>query len=896
MAAPSSTYDTPLPDDLSPASPSPKLNREEEAKQKLEHTQISPFVSWMLIGAFLATILFVPTVQFITKARGHEPVLPSLGRTGVVPQAEELKAFENDLEEQSVVAGWALPPIQGVLTRMGVGNEKAVIGRDGWLAFRPDLDYLSSRGFLESAASPAAKTGARSDPVAAIVNFKDQLARRGITLVLLPTPLKPMIEPGPFCARRASLAAPLQNPSFPAFLRQMQEHGVLLYDPTPALFEAERRTGQAQFLHTDTHWTPHAMQTTARGLAAFIEGNVGLQPFSTTYTRRLVEQTGEGDIARMLKLPPRQTTFPAETVQLEQVQDGDKVWRPAPDADVMLLGDSFSNIYSRAAMGWGEGAGLAEQLSFNLGRPLDVIAINAGGSYSTRRRLHDELLRGDDRLAGKRLVVWQFAMRDLQSGNWQLLDLLPASGAGQNTQVSLRSPPSGFKPLPNSPEQPSKPAVVARFRAALAGRARVVEGKRVVRGADGWLFYLPDVLSLSDAPFLGSGRNPQIEALVDFERQLAQRGIKLLVVPLPAKSTIYPEKLGLGIDSVPQAPQNPSLSRFAHELQTHGIRVFDPTSTLLFQKRASRAPVFMPTDSHWTFVGMEATAAQLAAHMEPSLPARTPIVYTRRAMEVRNVTDLSLMIPRQENNTQVVRLRQTLQQVLTPDGQLWQPSRDADILVMGDSFVNIYSYGGYWGKSAGLAEQLSYYLQRPVDVLGMDGGGVNNTRRALQLDMLRGNDRLKGKKLVIYEVAAHYLMKRDWKKFALPVVGDKQSLSPTPPPPIVDPLTDQWVSGTVAARSSVPNANSTPYPDMVMTLRLADVRVGAQRVGDIVVYTWGLRGAARTAAANWKEGQIVRLRLSPWGAKEQEFGSYNRTDLEGDAEAQLKAYWTLGAD
>ncbi len=41
----------------------------------------------------------------------------------------------------------------------------------------------------------------------------------------------------------------------------------------------------------------------------------------------------------------------------------------------------------------------------------------------TRQQLVRDLARGRDRLKGKRLVIWQFAMRDLLSGDWKLLDL-----------------------------------------------------------------------------------------------------------------------------------------------------------------------------------------------------------------------------------------------------------------------------------------------------------------------------------------------------------------------------------------------------------------------------------------------------------------------------------------
>jgi alginate O-acetyltransferase complex protein AlgJ len=66
---------------------------------------------------------------------------------------------------------------------------------------------------------------------------------------------------------------------------------------------------------------------------------------------------------------------------------------------------------------------LAEQLSFELGAPVDKLAVNAGGAFGARERLLEELSSGTDRLAGKRLVIWQFAERELAVGDWKLLSL-----------------------------------------------------------------------------------------------------------------------------------------------------------------------------------------------------------------------------------------------------------------------------------------------------------------------------------------------------------------------------------------------------------------------------------------------------------------------------------------
>src|SRR5262249_1447230 len=100
-----------------------------------------------------------------------------------------------------------------------------------------------------------------------------------------------------------------------------------------------------------------------------------------------------------------------------------ELWRPTPTSELLVLGDSFANIYSFPAMGWGEAAGLVEQLSFHLQRPVDGILRNDAGAFATRQILSRELARGNDRLSGKQLVIWQFAMRELAFGDWKLLGM-----------------------------------------------------------------------------------------------------------------------------------------------------------------------------------------------------------------------------------------------------------------------------------------------------------------------------------------------------------------------------------------------------------------------------------------------------------------------------------------
>ncbi len=297
--------------------------------------------------------------------------------------------------------------------------------------YRQGFDYLTGPGFLEP--RQLARRGApgdlgaplQPDPRKAILKLKADLDERGIQLVVMPTPVKPTIHPEHFARRYEGREEPLRPASFATFIQELEEQGVLVFDAAPALLEAKRRTGASQYSRPTPTGDPRRWQLVAARLTDFVTRYVDLPPQPPAgYISGQVEVTNLGDVARMLDLPDEQSRYPTESVELRQIHTADhELWQPSRAADVLLLGDSFSNIYSLAEMNWGESAGLAEQLSFLMQRPIDRIVQNADGAFATREQLGRELAGGSDRLAGKRLVIFQFAERELAVGDWKLVDL-----------------------------------------------------------------------------------------------------------------------------------------------------------------------------------------------------------------------------------------------------------------------------------------------------------------------------------------------------------------------------------------------------------------------------------------------------------------------------------------
>ena len=403
-------------------------------------TEIAPLRARLLAVAVLLTLVAVPLVGGIEDGAG-EPFgrfarsLPNLGRTGGLIAANRsllarMDDFERGLEDASVLRR-ALPATQRLLSTWGgVGNEKVYLGRDGWLFYRPGVDYLTGPGFLSTAvlerrrrSGPGWQEAPQPDPRRAILDFHRQLADREIGLLVMPVPTKATVYPdalAPGFAADGGALRTLQNPSFARFRGDLEAEGVEVFDPAASLIGG-RASGDEVFLRTDSHWSPAGLDAVARDLAVRLrqlgfgapEGAGQRRPPE----RRPVAVRGRGDLARMLD-PPDGELVPRETVSL-------RVSPPAPlgAAEILLLGDSYSNVFFQAELGWGTGAGLAEQLGFHLGAPVDRLAINDGGPWGLRRRLADDIAGGRDRLAGKRLVIYQFAVRELSIGDWKMVRL-----------------------------------------------------------------------------------------------------------------------------------------------------------------------------------------------------------------------------------------------------------------------------------------------------------------------------------------------------------------------------------------------------------------------------------------------------------------------------------------
>jgi alginate O-acetyltransferase complex protein AlgJ len=364
-----------------------------------------------LAGACLAATLLAAPIVEISWSLAHDrrPVILDAFSDLATRDEEKRVAFEEELHDASPLTQLVIPRYQQAATALlGAGNRKVVGARDGWLFLRDDVEIgcgvpLFGRGRAGDAA------------VAAIVDFRNELAKRDVELLLLPIPGKEAADPERLGSLpEATLAAARRgNPAFSELWKRLDEAGVryLRVDETIAQLRAAH-PGEPLYLSRDTHWTPATMRAVAGRVAAAATEILGEKPQRNgRFVRVPTTFRGQGDLVHMLGLAQPERLYPPMELSIDRVVDGSggAAVAPSRDADVLLLGDSFTMVFGDASLGLGEGGGLAEQIAFELGRPLDVIALPGGGATATRAAL----ARSSSRLDTKQLVIWQWSLRTL---------------------------------------------------------------------------------------------------------------------------------------------------------------------------------------------------------------------------------------------------------------------------------------------------------------------------------------------------------------------------------------------------------------------------------------------------------------------------------------------------
>ena len=298
----------------------------------------------------------------------------------------------------------------------------AITGKDGWLFLTAELRHLGVGSFWGDAAAAVSRSARKdaADPLPAILDFQAQLKQAGVELILMPVPAKAAIYPDKL------LDAPAPKPDDPGvagadneFLKSCVQHGVKVLDLAPVFQAARADETVPLYCRTDSHWSCRGCEMAAALLAKDIRARPWFAGVATRkFKSEQHEQKITGDLAALVG-----GNVPTETLRQRFVAEESGAppadWRESP---VLLLGDSHTLVFHAGEDMHGTGTGLADQLALELGCPIDVIGVR--GSGATPPRIN--LMRRQDNLAGKELVIWCFSAREFTeaSGGWRLVPVI----------------------------------------------------------------------------------------------------------------------------------------------------------------------------------------------------------------------------------------------------------------------------------------------------------------------------------------------------------------------------------------------------------------------------------------------------------------------------------------
>lgn len=296
-----------------------------------------------------------------------------------------------------------------------------------------------------------------------------------------------------------------------------------------------------------------------------------------------------------------------------------------------------------------------------------------------------------------------------------------------------------------------------------------MQGRMVMEGRNGWLFFVPELRHLGAGPFWGPaaeavGRATRVDtrdplpAILAFNQELAAEGVKLIVVPVPPKAVVASDYLPDSTHAAPDARVDPHLAAFYDLLHAQGVDVLDLTGSFRQAFDSEQGPLYCLQDTHWSGAGIVHAAAVIAERVKPLLSdvgvGETTYATDWREIEING--DLWRLLDEPDRAKETVAVR-------VVEGA--SPDPHSPVLLLGDSHTLVFHAGGDMHyEGAGLADQLAVELGLPVDLIGVRGSGATPARINLFRRVQRDPTYWDGKKVVIWVFAAREFTESDgWR-------------------------------------------------------------------------------------------------------------------------------------
>ena len=300
-----------------------------------------------------------------------------------------------------------------------------------------------------------------------------------------------------------------------------------------------------------------------------------------------------------------------------------------------------------------------------------------------------------------------------------------------------------------------------KFIGELAAKSRSAQSENaaVIPGVDGWLFLSSDIRFLSVGQFWGAdaakvsrAHKPEsadpIPAIVDFRDQLKKRGVELLLMPVPPKAAIYPEKILPDVDLHGETAA-PYLARFYDELRKREIDVVDLAPVFLQNLTNEHGPVFCKTDTHWSGFGCVLAAQTIKEKIHNKLSGQPRKDYAAEWKEITIKGDLGDLAGPNTKKPEPEKIAvRTISDKQT--GAAINPDPNSPLLIIGDSHTLVFH--DFLAEKSGLLDQIAYQTGFAPDLIGTRGSGSTSVRISLYRRARKDADYLSKKKIVVLRI------------------------------------------------------------------------------------------------------------------------------------------------
>lgn len=299
---------------------------------------------------------------------------------------------------------------------------------------------------------------------------------------------------------------------------------------------------------------------------------------------------------------------------------------------------------------------------------------------------------------------------------------------------------------------------------------KLAEPGGTVAGRDGWLFDAGELLRVSRI----STTAPAVGAIADYAQQLRAQNIDLILVPVPPKALVYPDKVtkGLKLGSKKKPARLDSVLKAAmDELSGKNVKVVDLLPVLMAHRDEKAGATFPRTASSWSPYGVQMVVKEIAAAVRDSRAGGRGGV---TGISVENLTleftgslagGVSKAKPEVLPAVRIGRISEGKVRSLSFN------TSGSSLMLMGGSDLLAWREAnnppGSSGAFCSLADQLAAELQTIPDVLANSGDARNAPRHRILRERTNGQSMLGSTRTVVWVVSALDLTAPNWQRVPL---------------------------------------------------------------------------------------------------------------------------------